>query len=147
MEGESVTSFVGRLREKADVCEFSSTSVDTVVNCQIRDQLIVGLRSVELRKELLKQSKLTLNDAVTKSVALEASITDSKLYDSTRASDAPPVFPVPIQRVQAVSAAGSESEGKKCKYCGRSHNPGMRHCPAANVTCNKCGKRGHFAAV
>ncbi|XP_065195493.1 uncharacterized protein K02A2.6-like [Sycon ciliatum] len=147
MEGESVTSFVGRLREKADVCEFSSTSVDTIVNCQIRDQLIVGLRSVELRKELLKQSKLTLNDAVTKSVALEASITDSKLYDSTRASDTPPVFPVPIQRVQAVSAAGSGSEGKKCKYCGRSHKPGMRNCPAANVTCNKCGKRGHFAAV
>ena len=36
---ESVTSFVGRLREKAEACEFSSTSVDTVENGQVRYQL------------------------------------------------------------------------------------------------------------
>ena len=76
-----MTSFVGRLREKAEACEFSSTSVDTVENGQVRDQLIVGVRSTEIRTELLQESQLTLASAVKKAVALEASIADSKLHN------------------------------------------------------------------
>ena len=41
----------------------------------MRDQLIVGLRAAEIRKELVKVSNLTLSDPMTKAVALEASIT------------------------------------------------------------------------
>ena len=42
---ESVSAFIARLRAKADLCEFESTSVTTVENTQICDQLIVGLKS------------------------------------------------------------------------------------------------------
>ena len=80
--GESISSFVGRLRGKVDVCEFASTSTDSVENTQIRDQLIMGLESAEICKELLQVTSVTLNAAITKAVALETSITDSKLYDS-----------------------------------------------------------------
>ena len=57
---ESITAFVGRLRSKVELCDFGSNKVDTVVNGQVRDQLIVGLRAAEIRKELLKVSNLTL---------------------------------------------------------------------------------------
>ena len=80
-DGESVTAFVGRLREKVDTCEFESTAVDTVPNCQVRDQFIAGLKSTAIRVELLKEDKLTLAVAVTKAVALEASVSDCKLYE------------------------------------------------------------------
>ena len=51
--------------------------MNTVVNGQLRDQLIVGLRANEIRKELLKLPNLTL----VKAVALEASIADCSLYE------------------------------------------------------------------
>ena len=42
----------------------------------------MGVRSTEIRKELLQESQLTVASAVKKkAVALEASIADSKLYD------------------------------------------------------------------
>ncbi|XP_062506318.1 uncharacterized protein LOC134182892 [Corticium candelabrum] len=75
-EHETVSEFVGRLRSKEALCNFSSTAVDTVVNGQVCDQLIAGLRSPDIRRELLKEAKLTLAWAVSKAVALEASIAD-----------------------------------------------------------------------
>ena len=34
-----------------------------------------------------------------------------------------------------------------CSYCGRQHPRGKHNCPAANVNCRKCGKRGHYDKV
>ena len=52
-----------------------------ILNRQIRDQLIVGLRHNDIRRELLKESQLTLARAVSKAVAFEASIADNSLYE------------------------------------------------------------------
>eukprot|EP00117_Sycon_ciliatum_P026714 scpid19450/ scgid21866/ Transposon Ty3-I Gag-Pol polyprotein; Gag3-Pol3; Transposon Ty3-2 TYA-TYB polyprotein; Capsid protein; p24; Spacer peptide p3; Nucleocapsid protein p11; Ty3 protease; p16; Spacer peptide J; Reverse transcriptase/ribonuclease H; p55; Integrase p52; Integrase p49 len=145
-EGESVTSFVGRLREAADRCEFASTAVDTIDQGQIRDQLIEGLRSQELRKELLKESKLTLANAVSKAVALESSITDSKLYGDAAATPLSNSFSH-IHRVSHSQPASAHKKFGKCKYCGRSHPRGKQHCPAADATCGNCSKVGHFTTV
>ena len=157
---ESVTSSVGRLREKAEACEFSSTSVDTVENGQVRDQLIVGVRSTEIRKELLQESQLTLASAVKKAVALEASIADSKLYDVGGQPSS--------SSVAAVDAVGGDSSVNRvsgtfptrkrhplpptqheqpCKYCGGFHPRGIEHCPAAKARCKSCSKIGHFTQV
>ena len=85
-DDETVTSFVGRLRAKVELCEFASTTVDSVVNGQLRDQLVAGIKTNDIRKELLKHSKLTLADAMAKAVALETSIADSSLYECPRHS-------------------------------------------------------------
>ena len=42
---ESVSTFVGRLRDRVDLCKFGATDVDSVVNSQVRDQLVAGLKS------------------------------------------------------------------------------------------------------
>ena len=44
---ESVSAFTARLRSKVALCDFESTSVDSVENTQIRDQLIFGLKSAK----------------------------------------------------------------------------------------------------
>ena len=38
---EPVSSFVGRLRVKVELCNFATTDMDSVVNTQVRDQLIM----------------------------------------------------------------------------------------------------------
>ena len=86
---ESVIAFVGRLRAASERCEFSSTDVDSIENCQLRDQLIVGPRRNDIRRELLKSSSLTLAKATTDGVAMESSITDSKLLDPFSVSSLP----------------------------------------------------------
>lgn len=138
-EQETVTAFLGRLRAKVELCEFDSTKVDTIANGQIRDQLIVGLRNNDVRRELLKEPQLTLARAVSKAVAFEASISDSSLYEET-----PP--PSIVNEVRQSSSSNKRNAGK-CKYCGRHHTRGKQHCPAAESQCSHCHKTGHFAAV
>ena len=144
-EHETVTAFVGRLRSKEALCDFSSTAFDTVVNGQVRDQLITGSRSPDIRRELLKEAKLTLAGAVSKAVTLEASIADSSLYErphlgTTGASSG---------AVNKISQQNPTGRGNtvKCKYCGRQHTKGKQYCPAADTRCSYCKKMGHFAAV
>ena len=143
---ESVSTFVGRLRERVDLCKFGATDVDSVVNSQVRDQLVASLKSPEVRHKLLKESTLTHADAITKAVALETSYADSKLYD-------PPAEPAnQFSSVAAVNATRQQRRQPRtvsgsCKYCGRTHAKGKSFCPAANIRCRSCSKVGHFAAV
>ena len=37
------------------------------------------------------------------------------------------------------------SQGHQCRFCGRVHK--ARECPAYGKTCQRCGRRNHFAAV
>ena len=111
-------------------------------NTQVCDQLIIGLSSPELRRELLKESKLSLADAVSKAVALETSFADCKLYHETS-----------VPGLSSVAAVTDRSEKrntkniKSCKYCGRSHTWGKSFRPAAQSRCPSYNKLGHFAAV
>ena len=52
-----------------------------MVNGQLRCQLTAGIRSNDVRKEMMKYSKLTLADAVAKAVALKTSIAQSLMYE------------------------------------------------------------------
>ena len=40
---ESLTAYAAALRSAAEPCHFDDTTVDSVVNCQIRDQFIAGM--------------------------------------------------------------------------------------------------------
>ena len=149
---ESVSTFMSRLREKVELCSFASTDVVTVVNTQVRDQLIAGLRSKDSRRELLKEPKLTLADAFSKAVAIEASLLDSNLYNS----EPGPSVAACVRSETTAAVSGSEpkhqlkrkmTKGPGCKYCDRMHANGKQFCPAAHVRCNSCRKVGHFEAV
>ena len=43
---------------------------------------------------------------------------------------------------------GKTTDSKElCSYCGLNHTPQKSACPAADRTCLKCNKLGHFARV
>jgi hypothetical protein len=49
-------------------------------------------------------------------------------------------------QAQVAAAYNSTTSKNKCFFCGNSYHP--RHkCPARDVECNKCGKKGHFSKV
>ena len=106
---ESVIAFVGRLCAASERCKFSSTDVDSIENCQLRDQLILGLRSNDIRRELLKSSSLTLAKATTDAVAMESSITDSKLLDPFSVSS----LPSSVNKIISVRKYSSSTSSSK----------------------------------
>eukprot|EP00117_Sycon_ciliatum_P029232 scpid95605/ scgid23337/ len=89
-------------------------------------------------------------NAVSKAVALESCITDSKLYGdavATPSSNSSSFSPNHrVSHSQPVSTHKNTKIGK-CKCCGRSHARGTRQCPAADSTCGSCSKVGHFTAA
>ena len=104
-------------------------------------------------------TSLTLNAAVTKAVALETSITDSKLYDSrpgltsNHSSSSSSVAAIdehqdsPSVNHESGTRQTKKADRATCKYC-RGHRPrGIEFCPPAKIRCKSCSRIGHFASV
>ena len=116
-EGEGVTAFAGRLLVAADKCKFPATDVDTIENCQLCDQLIFGLRLNEIRRELLKESQLTLAKAIVDSVAMESSLANSKMYKPFASSV--PSFANRVTPTDKPKDQACPQRSNLCKYCGK----------------------------
>ena len=66
-EGETADQFMVRLRKQARHCNFG-----TSLNDNLRDQLIEKLTDFELKRKLLEQRNITLEEALDKACAWEA---------------------------------------------------------------------------
>ena len=98
--------YLNRLRKLASTCAY-----DSVCDERIRNRLVIGIKSHEVRKRLLREKALTLNTALDIIRAAETASDQLKKIDgeienfSTRSQ---------VQRkVETV---------KQCKYCGTNHN-------------------------
>ena len=135
-----------RLCGKVDVCEFASSPTASVEITQIRDQLILSLESAEICKELLQMTSLSLNAAITKAVALETPITDSKFYDSR-----PSLTSSHSSSPSSVAAVDEQQNSPSLNHisgtCQTKTASQVTFCPAAKIRCKSCSRIAHFASV
>lgn len=123
---EKMEQFAIRLRAQAKRCAFGDQQ-----NSNIRDRLIAGCTSLEMRRELLRKGDASLVEILDQSKIIEAVDEQMKTFK-----------PEQSQAAATVNKIDSKNE---CGRCGRSaHN--RNGCPAMGKTCNKCGKLNHFAA-
>ena len=130
---ESIDEFYARCTSLAMKCKFGS------LDERIIDQLVVGTRVGDSRKELLKKDeKLTVEDALDTCRTQEASIAHMKAFDGPDKTDA-----------KKVDAIRSQSQNPRkdsfvtdCQFCGRDHPYGR--CPAYFAKCANCGRKGHW---
>nr|XP_029712470.1 uncharacterized protein LOC115257187 [Aedes albopictus] len=143
-EGEDINKFVTRLRKLSESCNYGQLK-----DSLIRDQIVVGIRSDDTRKTLLKTANLTLMAAIDTCRA-------QKLVEDRMAAmciKEEPRDPEPMQEVIAIVSTSARKKfeplGTVCKYCGRKdHRAGDRDsCPANGVTCRRCGKPNHYARM
>ena len=73
LAGENIDAYVTDLKNKASLCEFS-----TLKDSLIRDRIVCGIRSDEVRARLLRDPDLTLVKAIDACRAAETSQTQLK---------------------------------------------------------------------
>ena len=158
---ETVTDYIAALRELATTCGFDGHTDE-----MIRDQLIEHASCSKVRERLIMQTDatLTLDKAARLACQVEAAIgysksltsepqapvhvvtTKSKRSFKTRARSNSSAQPTAAHG-SAESAAAPKQE-KCCFRCGSSaHLANAQDCPAREVTCRTCNKKGHFARV
>ncbi|KAL9967411.1 hypothetical protein ACROYT_G025630 [Oculina patagonica] len=115
----------------------------TSLNDNLRDQLIEKLTDFELKRKLLEQRNITLEEALDKARAWEAAG-----RQATNMTVSPPTPQVEEDSVNAVKTRQGkrDEKNKKCYNCGREwHLARDWNCPAKGKKCAKCGRYGHFA--
>ncbi|GFN74230.1 Pol polyprotein [Plakobranchus ocellatus] len=129
-EGESFDQFVTELKRLSADCEFRELK-----DSLIRDRIICGIRSAQLKERMLRDSDLTLDKAISLGRAEEKA--KQQLVEMRET------------KVEAVKTAKRKDQRTKhkeyiCKRCGTRHEP--KKCPAWGKVCKKCQKNNHFAS-
>ncbi|KAK4321215.1 hypothetical protein Pmani_007945 [Petrolisthes manimaculis] len=134
-KGESISSFVVKLRQAAQDCKF------TDLNEHLKDRFIVAIGDDKIQARLL-----SLSDHVTFAKALQVAIAMESAQANT-------------EDIQAAAAASSVSGASavcevrevhstkrdQCYGCGGDHY--RRDCKFKNAVCHACGRKGHISRV
>ena len=162
--GEAVDTFITALYALAEHCNYG-----TLHDEMIRDRIVVGIRDTSLSEKLQLDAELSLTTAVAKVRQAEAVKKQQPLLrGETHASVTPggrkPDIPVgAVQRGKWVPKGSKQTRKPRglahhqpgrnsqsqstCTRCGKSPLHDRQFCPARDVVCHKCSKRGHFQAV
>lgn len=137
-------SFLIDLKLKARTCNFG-----LLHDSMVRDQIVFGINDKKMRERLLRETELTLTDAVRICHASEVAQQHAKTFSEhtkTAAHESSSVAAV-TERAQKQSSSKWKQQNEKemfnCKRCGKRHRP--KQCPAYGKTCAKCGGQNHFA--
>ena len=140
--GESIDSFVATLRHHAQTCEYG-----TQAEKMIRDRIVFTYGDSRVREKLISTDELTLEKAIDICRASEATRDRMQSMDNSR-----PVSDVHSirhddksdrDRHRSKSRVADRDESDNCGNCGKQHEP--KQCPAYNLKCSNCRRRGHFA--
>ena len=151
LPGESLQQFLQVLKTLSKDCSFRA----------VTDAFINGLASVAVRQRLLERDNLSLEAALEQAYSLERAQQQSSSYsinvaasnvvlqrqrsaDSQAGADVGSAYdPVSDPLPHGLAAA---VENKRCYFCGRPYHKRSR-CPARDVTCHTCQKKGHYPRV
>ncbi|XP_040069467.1 uncharacterized protein LOC120842422 [Ixodes scapularis] len=144
LQEEPIRAYVSALRQLASTCDFGD-----YLEAALRDKVVDGVRSVELRQKLLmKGSQLTLGKAMDILQTFEQAAEGARVYEEGR--DAAMVQQAERARNRSGTGVSGSSTvpDRRCYRCGASgHLASARECRARDKRCSRCHKVGHFQAV
>ena len=146
---ETLDEYLQALKTLSKDCNFQNVTAAQYREESIRDAFISGLQSPLIRQRLLENNTLDLKTMFDQARALESAIRSSESYTvpSPFVNAAVPPTPAPMEeQFDPSTLAAIEPEAPACFFCGNSKHPRSR-CPARDVICLKCQKKGHFSKV
>ena len=147
---ETIDQYLTELKLIAKNCSFGELE-----NQLIRDRIVCGTKSEEVRQRLLRAEELSLDKAISVCRAEEESkksvqylteshctkVCDLKRQTSRKPRTSPTSKPEDSRRH---SGGTPQSSGKQvCSNCGIQHP--RKQCPAYGKRCRQCNKLNHFA--
>lgn len=145
--GETLEDFFQSLQILSKDCQLRAVTAEEHRNDLVRDAFINGLSSHSIRQRLLENNELTVAQAFDKARSLRTAQEHSEAYLNRGAVAAimpHPEIPAPAAADDIVSSSTFRSN--LCGNCGFSFHQ-RNQCPAREVTCYSCGKKGHFSKV
>ncbi|KAL7879765.1 hypothetical protein SRHO_G00020190 [Serrasalmus rhombeus] len=138
--GETFDCFMTDLKLKAQSCDFGDLK-----DSMVRDQIVYGILDKKTRERMLKDDKLTLEEAEKICHASELAQQHAKTFADTSASVVHESARVAVVRnkVKRNDQQKNNKDATGCKRCGGKHEP--RQCPAYGKRCAKCNGKNHFA--
>ena len=147
-KGEQIDRYITDLRLIAKNCSFGELEHEL-----IRDRVVCGINSDDVKQQLLRVQDLTLDKTLTICRAYEQSKKHIQyLSEETNIEHVHRINPQKkysrpqTQKSQNSNRSVRETEGQKqhpiCDNCGLQH--ARKQCPAYGKQCRKCGKLNHF---
>ncbi|XP_055543132.1 uncharacterized protein LOC129728704 [Wyeomyia smithii] len=122
---ETIDEYLTALRRIAVTCNFGN-----YLETALRNQLVFGMKSNDIRARLLERRQLTLADARDVAVGMELSLKGGAGIEGAYAK----------QKVHALHNQQGKAENKKVG--GSSQSSGK---PATDLQCYRCGDKSHLA--
>ena len=133
-QGESVASYVSRLRALTPFCDFGDT-----LNNMLRDRLGCGINHEQLQRRLLAEPNLRFAKAMDIPQTFESAMQDARHFQEG------PKQPLPVNAIQKSATATSLPAKTQCYRCGENHKASS--CTFKVSTCHHCKKKGHLAKM
>lgn len=159
-ETERIDMFMMRLREQADKCDFGDQ-----LDENIRDQITSGCHSEKLRRKILERGNQSLEEIAKMARILELVSQQQKMFSKHEQKPLEDTFVPPFSEPNKENVCKIEMKprfltqrnhidekslgNRFIGYCGRcglkGHKASDEKCPAKGKTCNRCGRKDHFA--
>ena len=150
LPGETTEEYVTVLFNLVESCNYGNLSEE-----MLHDRLVVGIQDATLSERLQMDLELTLEKAM-KMVRQKEAVREhnSQLQGKLETKDcgdlsllkqknaSTPRQGVPPQRREM----GTKKTKLKCSRCEKITHTRGEQCPAINITCHKCKRKGHFAS-
>ncbi len=136
--GESIDNYLQVLKTLSKDCNFGPVDKDTYTSESIRGAFINGIQSQVIRQRLLENSTLDLKTMYDQARSLDIAQKNSESFVNY-----PPInAAMNFNNNKNTSNKNINSE-TTCWNCGKPRHP-RKDCPAKNVECFSCKKKGHF---
>ena len=144
--GESLEQFLQALKVLSKDCSFRAVNAEEYRQELLRDAFINGLFSSSIRQRLLERDDLTLQAAFEQAYSLYRAHEQSTSYNGSLSAAVSNDSTADAEEKLVNVLTKNSAEERKCYFCGGYYHIRSR-CPARNVDCLLCKKRGHFAKV
>ena len=128
--------FYSKLREHAKRCQYNAMTEDL-----IRDRIVLGVAEDSTRKKLIAYGNALNVDAAVR-ICRSQEVADNAMKDLCSASSSAKSVDVVTRHTNSKQFSAS----RKCGWCGNVFHSRDK-CPARDVECRKCFKKGHFGKV
>lgn len=138
-EKQSFGEFETELRTQVQYCGFECSSCKkSYAERMLRDRIIVAVQDKKLQLKLLDGKDEPLSNVIDKCKVYEAAAANKRILE--KKAD------IKVDAVDATSSSTDVVRKYNCYNCGRAFGPNhLENCPAKDVECRSCGKKGHFA--